>query len=367
MKYLLKYILAMLSIASLSANAQEKFAIDGYISGLPEGTKIKIYGLQMPLQTAIVSQGKFNLTGTLKEPMYVSISTTPDWAYEDGKLDIFYQNFFIDKGVTRIVGPSIAEATIEGGPTQKEFSDSGMGIYMDWVYAVALPLYASVKKQGDTVQINHLTLIKELRAERYRRARTAYITSHPDSYVSLRLVYDIINGLKPEEALTLYNGMTSKMKSTDLGKEVSRLLKLSNGLDVGKLAPEFTQPDASSRPIKLQNLRGKYVLVEFWASWCGPCRLGNPSLVKTYNKFKDKNFEIIGISLDDKKALWVKAIKDDSLPWINVSDLQKENAVAKAWGVQGVPNNFLLDTKGVIIAKDVSGEELEKELRTLLK
>ncbi|MFN5692017.1 MAG: redoxin domain-containing protein [Bacteroidota bacterium] len=137
---------------------------------------------------------------------------------------------------------------------------------------------------------------------------------------------------------------------------------------VNKEAPDFTLPDPSGKMISLKSFRGKYVLVDFWASWCGPCRQENPTVVAAFNRFKDKNFTVLGVSLDDNKAKWLKAIQDDKLAWTHVSDLKQwESIVVSLYQFQGIPYNVLIDPDGKIIASELRGDDLEKMLASVLK
>jgi peroxiredoxin len=139
---------------------------------------------------------------------------------------------------------------------------------------------------------------------------------------------------------------------------------------IGAMAPVFTQEDVDGKAVSLADFRGKYVLLDFWASWCGPCRRENPNVVKVYQQYNDKNFTIIGVSLDQpgKKDAWLAAIKADGLDWTQVSDLKFwDNAVAKQYGVKAIPQNYLIDPMGKIIAENLVGQELENKLRELLK
>ncbi len=137
---------------------------------------------------------------------------------------------------------------------------------------------------------------------------------------------------------------------------------------VGSMAPDFTMNDAEAKPFSLSQLRGKYVLLDFWASWCKPCREENPNVVAAYNQFKDKNFTVLGVSLDEDKAAWQKAIAEDKLPWQHLSDLKTGNSgAATLYGVTGIPYNFLIDPQGKIIAANLRGAELQTKLSELIK
>jgi peroxiredoxin len=134
----------------------------------------------------------------------------------------------------------------------------------------------------------------------------------------------------------------------------------------GQVAPDFTLNDVNDKPVALSSFRGKVVLLDFWASWCGPCRKENPNVVAAYNKFHSKGLEILGVSLDDNKSNWQQAIAKDGLTWTHVSDLEGwQSKAAQLYGVQSIPANFLLDKDGKIIAKDLRGEMLEQKLNTL--
>jgi peroxiredoxin len=180
------------------------------------------------------------------------------------------------------------------------------------------------------------------------------------------------NLLNPEEEYvfldSLSKGFEKEMPNSKFVKEFkTKLAQYKNIVTVGQAAPEIALNNPEGKPVSLSSLRGKYVLIDFWASWCGPCRQENPNVVRMYNKFKGKNFEIFGVSLDKSKEKWVEAIQKDELSWVHVSDLQYwQSAGAQAYGVQAIPATFLIDPTGKIIAKNLRGQALETKLTEIL-
>src|SRR5690606_20431573 len=198
----------------------------------------------------------------------------------------------------------------------------------------------------------------------------SFISDNPNSFVSLILLDDVAASDNVNEfAEPVYATFSDELKSSNKGQALAKKMESLKKLATGAEAPDFTLPDPDGNEVALSSLRGKCVLLDFWASWCGPCRAENPNVVEAYQKFKDKNFTVLGVSLDREgaKDAWMKAIHDDNLTWTQVSDLKFwENAVASQYGIRSIPHDFLLVPQGKIIATIRRGEELHKKLEEVV-
>jgi peroxiredoxin len=244
------------------------------------------------------------------------------------------------------------------------------------------PLYIFLEKIPITVKISpvkyYSTSVVQGSAsqdlfDRYKKARdpeiSTFIKENPSSIVSAYVLYRNWSYRLTPEQITQNIGLLDKsLQNSTYVKELQELVKVLSGLAVGKKAPDFTAENQEGKTIRLsENLKG-YTLIDFWASWCGPCRKENPNIVAAYKEFHDKGFNIVGVSLDKKKENWIKGINDDNLNWLHVSDLLFWNsAVAKLYGVRAIPANYLVDSKGIIVARNLHGEELQTTLKSLLE
>lgn len=196
-----------------------------------------------------------------------------------------------------------------------------------------------------------------------------FISQHPDYYVSYLALAEISEPiLDVEKVGPLYAGLSPRLRSLPEVIKLGSLINVAKTVAIGAVAPNFTMNDVDSHLVSLFDLRGKYVLLDFWASWCGPCRAENPNIVKAYQQYKNKNFAILGVSLDrpGKRADWLAAIKADGLTWTQVSDLQFwNNSAARLYGIHAIPQNFLIDPQGKIIAKNLEGDELQVKLKSI--
>jgi len=229
----------------------------------------------------------------------------------------------------------------------------------------ASPAQQNTAEFQNAMQAKH----KELQVQQ-KATLKIFILSNPDSYLSLLALYSVAGpSPDPSEVDPLYNSLSDRLKATETARNLKKSLDGLRNTAIGVTAPDFTQNDVNGAPVKLSSFRGKYVLLDFWASWCGPCRQENPNVVKAYNKYKDKNFTIVGVSLDrpNGKAAWLAAIQNDGLNWTQVSDLKFwSNEVAALYSITSIPANFLIDPNGKIIARDLRGDDLENKLEEVL-
>ncbi len=376
MKYLLITIICCISIVacqqpnskkSVASNNDSSYTITGKIDGIDSGW---VYLMNRQAgekpDSAMVSNGTFTFKGKAATPQYCYLGI-PNNGNKEYRL-----GFFIDNGKINITGKkdSVSDALITGSATQDEYKSyiaSRKPINEEEEKLSKLYELASAKK--DTHLTDSLEKVFDILGKKEKTFIQDYAKQHPSSYVAALQVYQNFSYNPAVGQLdSIYNSFDTLIQNSYYGNKIKTVLDIAKKTDIGKAAPEFAQNDANGKPIALSSLKGKYVLVDFWASWCGPCRAENPNVVKAFQKYHAKGFDILGVSLDEKKDKWQEAIKKDNLNWNQVSDLQGwKNSVAELYGIQGIPMNFLLDKDGKIVGKGLRGDDLEKKLDELMK
>jgi peroxiredoxin len=226
---------------------------------------------------------------------------------------------------------------------------------------------AATIHEGDSAAITSLQQQADTFNQQMRNTGIAFIQYHPRAIASIFVLMNEMHNMAPRELQSLLNAFPDTIKNTRYWKMATLQINMMAATAIGADAPAFTMNDVHGNPVSLSSFHGKYVLVDFWASWCGPCRAENPNVVKAYEKYKDKNFTVLGVSLDKSRSSWINAIQQDGLQWTQVSDLGGwGNAAAQLYHVYSIPANFLLDPSGKIIAKNLRGRALEQKLNEVL-
>lgn len=373
MKKILLVLALSAGIISCNKAGDGEFVLSGTVEGA-DGKSIILerqddsLGI-IAIDTAKIENGKFKFTGVALEPEMhsLAIETLPGKSYlilEDGKIDITIHKDSIHKN--KVAG------TYNNDQLQ-EFTNAGMAFQKKLENFQRDNEAAMVQAQNtnDTATVNKLRGEFLKIQQSMEASNVEYVKSHPKAYISVLLINNMFRGMEPDAELiqSLYNGLDSDLKKTKAAKNVEKRIAEFKAVTVGKLAPNFTAPNPDGKPVSLKESLGKVTIIDFWASWCGPCRAANPELVALYNELHPQGLNIIGVSLDKPgdEAKWKQAIAKDQLTWTQVSNLKHwQDPIATMYGIQSIPQMFVLNSYGVVVAKDLKGEVLKDKIKQLL-
>jgi len=344
------FLLSTFLLSCAGVQAQQKYNLNGNITGVTVPTYAFLAytdGEKSVRDSSLLSHGKFSFHGQVSRAVRANL-----WLLGADKAKIKLKvgdvmptidgtDMMLEPTDITVEGTTIASAKITAGQVQADYN-----VFNESINAAA--------KSGDEMG----------------RVIKTFILSHPNSQVSHDYMTD--NSVAIQDAQDyeeMYKALSSSYRSSNAGQMVAQRIAIAKKFAIGQPAINFTQMNDKGEMVSLADVnKGKYVLIDFWASWCGPCRTEYPYLKKAYAQYKDKNFEIIGVSLDDNKASWLGAIKSNGFQWIELCDLKgRLNEVAKAYGIAAIPQSFLIDPQGRIIAKNLRGNDLLDKLHMVIK
>ncbi len=370
MKKLINLLFAAAIITACTTTPKgPHYNITGKIKGADSISFIlqkRVDGKNVRLDSAMVLKGVFKIKGGAVEyPERVSLIS------QNRRAGL---SFYLENSNIEITGniDSLNNAKITGSKTQDEYSayletlkplsEKNNAIYEEYKVAQAggdKAKMAEIEKKSEEIYSEQTALTKD------------YVKSHPASYITPTLLGNLSYELEASDIELFINALDTNVAKVPIIKDLKVRVAIMKTVAIGQKAPDFTLNDVNDKPVALSSKIGKskLLLVDFWASWCGPCRKENPNVVKVWKEYNKKGFDIFSVSLDreGEKDKWMKAIKDDQLTWTHVSDLKYWNcAAAKLYAVNSIPANFLLDETGTIIAKNLREEALNNKVKELL-
>lgn len=350
-----------------SAPAAYPYQLRGQLGKFNAPAKVYLVLGDQRLDSATLQHGHFEMTGTTPQPLTASLVLERQGRLQDGwrtqlmggrKVTMYAESpdrlrLFLEPGPVVITSPdSVRNAQVKGGQLTADYQQHE---------AVLKPLLEKHKKAGS--KGDFVAFRNEL-----AQADKAFIKAHPASWVSFGVLQQLPLHTPYSETASLYAALSAELRNSPAGQQYGQLLAKQKVTAIGAQAPDFVQPTPAGKQVSLADYRGKYVLLDFWASWCRPCRAEHPQMRKAYEAYKHRNFEVLGISMDEGREKWLQAIAEDQMPWTQVADLRgTQNEAAQRYNIQGIPQNLLIDPTGKIVAVNLHDNDLVAQLAPYLK
>jgi peroxiredoxin len=358
--------IALLLITVLTAcKKSNEFTVDGKLENFGNLKKVAIYKGDKLVDSAILNadgEFKFHVASPDVDFYYIAAEqkTYPLIAQNGDELD-FKADYANEAGAFDLTGSDNAEKLKEFNTISSRYGKIYLDIQKEYQDKVS-------QDPGSKESLEKVLIPRfEKNMDDFAKETLKFSEENKDNLAGFYAISSL-DQTKYETQLLAYAGsIKGKFPKTQAVQQFLKKMDNLNALSVGRVAPDFEMTSVDGKSVKLSQFRGQYVLLDFWASWCAPCREENPNVVKQYNTFKNKGFTVLGVSLDNNRDLWLKAIKDDKLTWNHVSELKQwDSQVVKQYNIEGIPMSFLLDKEGKIIGKNLRGQELEEILtRTL--
>ncbi|WP_109298734.1 thioredoxin-like domain-containing protein [Aquimarina sp. AU474] len=373
----MKRIVLLASILLIVACQKEEkgYLITADAEGFADGSEIYVNAISQSnrpviIDTAIVKEGKVRIELPPAESNDFNYLTFKNLS---GNVLFLAENNPIH---ITIYKDSLRSSVVKGGTENKLFFEylSTLKLFNEEKLELNTQYQIASKLKEADKALKIATQREEL-IEKEKQYRKDFADKNNSSIVAVMALTDLLNlkVVSAKEAKSQFTALADTLKTSRLGKNLDRLINnamavsMQKRIDIGSAAEDFSAPSPNGQTLSLKGSMGKVTIIDFWASWCKPCRIENPNVVKVYNKYHDKGLNIIGVSLDKKQESWTKAIADDNLDWNHVSNLQFwQDPIARAYGVRSIPATFILDEKGNVIAKNLRGPALEKKISELL-